>query len=102
MNWKVLVQGGAGKPATDSVAARASRYWASAVRNWTRISGVSLASATMQIFQLAKSSPFKTLHQVHDLEAKKIVQGELVKKVAPRECEKKCPVKSRIKSRIKG
>jgi hypothetical protein len=51
MNWKVLVQGRAGKLATDSVAARANQYWASAVRNWTRISGVSLDSATMQIIQ---------------------------------------------------
>ena len=93
MNWKVLVQGGAGKLAADSVAARASQYWASAVRNWTRISGVSLDSATMQIIQLAKSSPFKTLHQVYDPETKKIVQGELVKKIAPRECVKKYPVK---------
>ena len=88
MNWKVLVQGRAGKLATDSVAARANQYWASAVRNWTRISGVSLDSATMQIIQLAKSSPFKTLHLVYDPETKKIVQGELVKKLPPENAQK--------------
>ena len=89
LQWKVLVQGGRGIDREESVAARANQYWASAVRNWTCISGVSLESSTMQIIQLAKSSPFKTLHQVYDTERKEVVRGEIIKQIAPRECVRK-------------
>ena len=93
LQWKVLVQGGRGIDREESVEARANQYWASVVRNWTRISGVSLESSTMQIIQLAKSSPFKTLHQVYDTERKEVVRGEIIKQIAPRECVRKYPEK---------
>jgi hypothetical protein len=93
LQWKVLVQGGRGIDREESVAARANQYWASVVRNRTRISCVSLESSTMQNNQLAKSSPFKTLHQVYDTERKEVVRGEIIKQIAPRECVKKYPEK---------